>query len=86
MTWWRRLVLYLAKRELASLREEFAAACVQAGLEASGAELRAFLKGHAAGCQQAMDEVNRVVSERMGGAVDFINPEDVRQARKGMLH
>lgn len=74
---------FLAQRDILLARAE----------ERSLAEAQLYLhrqmacaQGEQAGIQRLNDELERLISARTGGCGDYINPEDLKTAKKGLLH
>lgn len=94
MTWrsaigaaWKRLVRWLARDEIAQAYET-GSAMTQA-LAMQQAEMlaqAAFARGQCAGRQEMYDHISDQVTARTGGAPDFVMPEDLARAKKGLLH
>lgn len=86
MNWWRRFVLFLAEKELAELRLLVFRLGVDHGLALEACKRLAFAEGEAAGVKRLNDEIEKVIAERTGGCGDYIQTEDLAQAKKGMVH
>lgn len=79
----RRFLLWLCREEIDAAVEIERAQC------AFGLKLHtesAYAMGKRDGFNQAMDEVDKAMRERMGGGDDVWRPEDLARARKGSLH
>ena len=89
MTLWRRLVRYLAREDLlvAELaKQELAKFAYTAAQQAELLEKMAYAQGELAGQQKMADCIAQAVAARMGGGDDMVQPEDVANAKKALLH
>lgn len=83
MSPWRRFIRWLARDEIMLVRaEEKAVAEMSAHFERRAS----YAEGQQVGRQEMYDHIDEAVRERMGGAIDFVNPEDLARAKKGLLH
>ena len=83
MTWWRRLLRFLARDLIFEVILAERRECAAAVLLNRHAD---YLHGVRDGAAQAFDAVEASVRERMSGAQDLVTEEDLRRARKGLLH
>ena len=79
----RRLIHWLARKEIQSAVERERAECVVGINYHINA---AFLRGHTAGAESAFDCMTQVCRERTHGADDIIQQADVDKAKKGFIH
>ncbi len=89
MSWYRRLVRWLAREEMLTAeiaKQESARLAYTATAQAELREKMAYAQGQMAGRQEMADCVLESVMQRMGGADDLVQPEDVATAKKAMLH
>lgn len=89
MTIWRRFVRFLAREELAAAEGATTAANHAAYNAAYQIELRekmAYAQGEVAGQAAMLSQIADQVLERTGGCPDFVTEEDLKRARKGLLH
>jgi hypothetical protein len=77
---WRALIRWLAD----DMITEAYGAGVQTGRMENRSE--AFAHGQVAGRAELNDELHRVVAGRSHGQGDYVNPEDLKLAMKGLLH
>jgi hypothetical protein len=79
----RRLIRYLA---LDQITEAHAKGYMECAAIAELAKRVAYAEGEMCGREAAMAEIDRIVAARTGGAGDYISEEDLKRARKGLLH
>jgi len=79
----RRLLRFLARREIEAARRW---AEIDRVVALTRAAQHGFLAGHHAGVEEAFSVVEAEVRARMGGAVDLPTEEDLKRARKGLVH
>lgn len=83
----KALIRWLARKEISEAYE--AGSALGQVLAASDAMARCELaqaRGVAEGQARAFDALEEAVRARMGGVVDFVMPEDIKRAKKGLLH
>lgn len=107
MNLWRRLVRFLAVKEIVALNcqwieamaeqtvmAEKAAAIMQSQADHAAklvaqVELlksQAFAEGQCAGRQEMHQRIELIVAARTHGTGDYVSPEDLAEAKKGLLH
>ena len=84
MTLYRRFVRFLAAAELS--RAQAGQLAYTATVQLEMAEKIAFARGEMAGQERMAEAVLESVRERMEGAVDLVQEQDVAAAKKGMIH
>jgi hypothetical protein len=89
--WLRLLVAHFAKPQIEQAFQ--AGAEAQRAAYVAGEVIRmecvkrmAYAEGEVAGRAQAWAYMAEVIAERTGGPADYINPEDLARAKKGILH
>lgn len=85
----RRLIRWLARNEIADAKAEVAARMLNGAIEESMQKFERqahYLKGFTEGSDRAFDAVETAVRERMGGSTDLVMPEDIRRAKRGLVH
>lgn len=84
---WRRIIRWLAREEIAAAASyERAALLVQIPPMQQKAFEAGMATGEIKGKNKAFDELDRIVCDRMSGASDYVTPEDIERAKRGMLH
>jgi hypothetical protein len=84
---WLRLVRYLARHELHKAFEAGATAeKLNSAMQLQMAQALIYSRGLAAGRDEMYECIARSVEERTGGMGDYVTPEDLKRAKKGLLH
>jgi hypothetical protein len=83
MNLFHRLIRYLA---LDQITEAHAKGYMECAAISELAKRVAYAEGECAGRLAAMAEIDSVVAARTGAAGDYITEEDMKRARKGLLH
>jgi hypothetical protein len=78
---WRRFLIWLAKEDL-----QIAYDLGARSQSAAERERVAFAEGQIAGYRAGLEAVQRQIDARTHGLGDFANAEDVKRAKRGMLH
>jgi phosphoribosylaminoimidazole (AIR) synthetase len=99
MKWFHRLIYSLAKKQIEEslkkqLEESFAAGCEMQRVAYVAGEItrmelvksRAYAEGELAGQKQAWDEIEKIIDNRTNGLPDYVEPEDLRLAKKALIH
>jgi predicted component of type VI protein secretion system len=82
----KRLLRWICRQEIADACAEMAMQAVTAESMREMREKLAHLRGMTEGSQAAFDAVEKAILERTGGLQDLVNMEDVRRAKKGLVH
>jgi predicted component of type VI protein secretion system len=82
----KRLLRWICRQEIADACAEMAMQAVTAEAMREMREKLAHLRGMTEGSQAAFDAVEKAILERTGGLQDLVNMEDVRRAKKGLVH
>lgn len=93
MTWWRRLVGFLARKELAAVRAEmdamrleFCRLGIDHGMMTELVKQQAYADGEYAGIQRMEKQIEETIRERTRGLGDYVQTEDLTKAKKGLVH
>jgi signal transduction histidine kinase len=82
----KRFLRWLCRQEIADACAEMAMQSIAAEAMREMREKVAHLRGMTEGSQAAFDAVEKAILERTGGLQDLVNMDDVRRAKKGMVH
>lgn len=83
MSLWRAFVRFICRREIESAILAERRECAAAVLLHRHAD---YMRGVKFGVEQAFGAVEASVRERMRGADDLVTEEDLRNAKRGMVH